>query len=46
LNLSPQQVDQMSMWQFFALVAGQIDGGHSLSAGEADELWDWLKSKD
>jgi len=36
----------MSMWQFYALIAGQIDGGGGLSGAEADELWDWLKSKE
>ncbi len=35
----------MSMWQFFAMMSGQIESG-GLSAGEADELWDWLQSKD
>jgi hypothetical protein len=46
LNLSPQQVDAMSMWQFFAMIVGQMDDGNGLSSAEADDLWEWLKSKE
>lgn len=47
MNMSPQQVNQMSMWQFFAMVDGMTnDEANGLSIAEADELWDWLKAKD
>ena len=36
----------MSMWQFFAMIAAQIDDGKSLSSAEADDIWEWLKAKD
>jgi hypothetical protein len=34
----------MSMFQFWSLVSGAINEESSLSAGEADELWAWLKA--
>jgi len=34
------------MWQFFAMISGQIEIGDSLSPAEADDLWEWLQSKD
>lgn len=47
MNMSAQQVNQMSMWQFFAMVDGMTgDDEKGLSIVEADELWDWLKAKD
>lgn len=47
MNLSPQQVDGMSMWQFFAMVDAMSDEGKGeLTSAEADDLWDWLKTKD
>ncbi|MCK1503861.1 hypothetical protein [Bradyrhizobium sp. 18] len=42
--MTPQQVDAMSMWQFFALVAGASEDSGALTAGEADELWEWLNA--
>jgi hypothetical protein len=36
----------MSMWQFFAMVVGQMDDGAGLSSAEVDDLWEWLKSKE
>lgn len=35
----------MTMWQFFAMLSGQVESG-GLTSAEADEIWDWLKSKD
>jgi hypothetical protein len=32
------------MWQFMAMVAGASEESGGLSAGEADELWDWLQA--
>lgn len=47
MNMSPQDVDRMSMWQFFAMVEGMTDKEEgALSVAEADEIWDWLKVKD
>lgn len=46
MGFSPQQVNEMSVWQFLAASEGYIkanspeDGG--LSEKEKDELWDWL----
>lgn len=42
MNMSPQQVSAMSVWQFFAMVDGMADDGKGLSADEADVLWEWI----
>lgn len=47
MGFSPQQVNQMSMWQYFAAVNGYIEANTpkdnaKLSASEVDELADWL----
>lgn len=34
------------MWQWTAVLAGATEGSGGLSTEEADDLWDWLKSKD
>lgn len=42
----------MTVWQFNAAVQGWIDvhvpdeGGPSLSAAEADEIWAWMQEKE
>jgi len=41
--MTPQQVDQMSMWQFFAMFDGMSDDSESLTAEEIDELWEWVR---
>lgn len=43
--MTPQAIDKMSMWQFFAMLSGSVEG-NGLSSAEADELWDWLNSKE
>jgi hypothetical protein len=42
--LSPQDVKAMSIWEYFAVLSGQVEGD-GLSAAETDEIWDWLQSK-
>lgn len=47
MNMSPQDVNKMSMWQFFSMVNGMTDQDeNALSVAEADEIWDWLRAKD
>lgn len=46
IGFSPQQINEMSMWQFMAAVDGYVqantpDDG-ALSPKEKDELADWL----
>jgi hypothetical protein len=43
--MTPQQVGAMSMWQFFALLSEQAQS-EGLSSAEADDLWEYLKSKE
>lgn len=43
--MTPQQVGAMSMWQFFAMLSEQTES-NGLSAAEADDLWEYLKSKE
>ncbi|MGY3607675.1 MULTISPECIES: hypothetical protein [unclassified Bradyrhizobium] len=42
--MTPQQINQMSMWQFWAMVAGAMEESNSLSQAEADDIWEWLKA--
>ena len=47
MGFSPQQVRQMSMWQYFAALEGvseanDPDGDNRLSGTEQDELWAWI----
>lgn len=51
MGFTPQQVDQMSMWQYLAAVEGyvkanSVDDANGLSSREADELWEWMKNKE
>ena len=46
MNMTPQQVDQMSMWQFFAMLDAMADDGDGLSAEEADDLWEFINRGD
>ncbi|MFC5584435.1 hypothetical protein ACFPOD_04875 [Nitratireductor kimnyeongensis] len=50
MGFTPQQVNEMSVWQYLAAVdgymaahAGEQDG---LSGSEVDELWEWMQEKD
>jgi len=48
IGFSPQQVNEMSLWQYMAAVEGYVkikspDKGE-LTTAEKDELWDWLSS--
>lgn len=48
MGFTPQQVDDMSMWQFFAALNGYIDAntpkqGNKLTDAEADDLFDWIE---
>ncbi|QKC99176.1 hypothetical protein [Mesorhizobium sp. NZP2298] len=48
IGFTPQQVNEMSPWQYLAAVDGYIKANSSddgeLTAKEIDELWDWLKA--
>ena len=48
MGLTPQQVNDMSMWQYFAALHGYIDAntpkdGNKLTDSQADELFDWIE---
>lgn len=48
MGFTPQQVDDMSMWQFFAALNGYIEANtpkqaNKLTDAEADDLFDWIE---
>ena len=48
MGFTPQQIDDMSMWQFFAALNGYIAAnspkdGNKLTDAEADDLFDWIE---
>mgnify|MGYP003652575765 CR=1 FL=1 len=48
MGFTPQQVNDMSMWQFFAVLNGYIaantpKGSEKLSEKEADDLFAWIE---
>jgi hypothetical protein len=53
MGFTPQQVDQMSIWQFASALEGWLkanttdeDGGKAgMGDQQANEIWDWLQSK-
>jgi len=48
MGFTPQQINDMSMWQYLAAVDGYVKANSSddgaLSDKERDELWDWISS--
>ena len=47
MGFTPQQVNAMSMWQYFSALNGYIDANTSsdkkkMSQDEAEDLFDWL----
>lgn len=51
MGFTPQQVDAMTVWQFFAAIDGYVkaNGGGgkegALSDTEKDEIWDWMQAR-
>lgn len=50
MGFTPQQVNDMSMWQFMAAVDGYIkanstDEPGKLDGSEVDDIWEWLQGK-
>ncbi|QFT69603.1 hypothetical protein FIU93_22650 [Labrenzia sp. THAF35] len=50
MGFTPQQVNQMSMWQYMAALDGYIranspDDQSRLSDKEADEIFAWMKER-
>jgi hypothetical protein len=48
MGFTPQQVNEMSMWQYFAALNGYIDAntpkeGNKLTDSQADDLFDWIE---
>lgn len=48
IGFTPQQVNEMSVWQFFAALDGYIKAnsggdGAELTGEELEDLWDWIK---
>ncbi len=51
MGFSPQQVDDMSVWQFMSAWSGFVKAndpkaGEALSEDEAQELFEWVSSGD
>jgi len=51
MGFSPQQVDAMSVWQYMTAVEGyqranDPEAGQELTVSEADDLWNWIQSRD
>lgn len=48
MGLSADQVKAMGMWEFSAQMLGwsrQFETEGSMSGAQADEIWDWMQSK-
>ena len=51
MGFTPQQVGRMSVWQYLAALDGYVaannpDAAKSLTDEEADELFEWLESRE
>lgn len=47
MGLSPREIDDMSIWQYLAVLEGystQNDKGDRMTESEKDDIWDWLNS--
>jgi hypothetical protein len=40
--MTPQQIDAMSMWQYFAMVAAASEDAGKLTEAEASDLWEYV----
>lgn len=51
MGFTPQQVNEMSMWQFNAALEGYVeaniagDKAGKMSDGEAEEIWEWMQER-
>ncbi len=49
MGFTPQQINDMSIWQYASALEGYIAANSTEDAGlsdkETDELWDWLQAK-
>lgn len=48
MGFTPQQVDEMSLWQYFSALNGYLAAhtpkdAKKLTASEADDLWEWVQ---
>jgi hypothetical protein len=48
MGFTPRDINDMSLWQFEAVCEGWAKqyGDEGLSETQADELWEWLQSKE
>ena len=54
MGFSPQQIDEMSLWQINAVFEGWNKAhstedekpGHKLSEKEKDDIWSWMQEKE
>jgi hypothetical protein len=48
MGYTPREIDDMSIWQFAAAVVGFAKQHEEagMTDKEADNLWDWLQTKD
>jgi len=50
MGFTPQQIDEMSPWQFTAACEGYaeahtVESSTTLSQSEADEIWEWMQER-
>lgn len=51
MGFTPQQIGEMSYWQFFAAVEGfnefhsAGEGGTTLSENDKIEIWEWMETR-
>lgn len=48
MGFTPREIEDMSLWQFEAAAVGYAKsngGDEGMTTKEADNLWDWLQSK-
>ncbi|MFI0844434.1 hypothetical protein [Mesorhizobium sp. IMUNJ 23232] len=51
MGFTPQQVNEMSIWQFMAAWDGYVEAndpeaGARMSEAEAEDVWRWMQGKD
>ncbi len=49
MGFTPQQVNEMSVWQFMAAVDGYVKANSAddgkLDGKEIDDIWEWLQER-
>lgn len=50
MGCTPQEVNELSMWQYFAALDGfheanNPDASKEMSAAEVEDVWAWMQTK-